>query len=112
MRKGLAAVLAAAVLSGAGAATAAAARVRLDTAAGAAAAPLGCAGDTAYGELVVVRSADVVAPRVALRGSLEHVLRQCLAVWAQDGSVVLQRGTSPTDAARLTSESVTLDRRD
>ncbi|MEO7448554.1 MAG: TIGR03089 family protein [Humibacillus sp.] len=70
------------------------------------------AGDTAYGELVVVETADAVAPRVALRGSLEHVLRQCLAVWAQDGSVVLQRGTSPTDAARLTSESVTLDRRD
>ncbi|MCU1535674.1 MAG: hypothetical protein JWP82_25, partial [Humibacillus sp.] len=78
------------------------------------------AGDTAYGDLVVRDVAgtgtgtddDDGAPRVALRGPLERVLRQCLAVWAQGGSVVLQRGAGPSDDARLASESVTRDLRD
>ncbi len=74
------------------------------------------AGDTAYGDLVVVGPATLApdgdAPRVALRGSLEGVLRQGLAVWAQGGSVVLQRGSSATEDARLASEAVTRDLRD
>ena len=45
------------------------------------------------------------SPRVALRGTTEQVLRQCLSAWAADGSVVIGRGASPRDAERLASES-------
>ena len=70
------------------------------------------AGDTAYGTLVVPVTDWGPAPRVALRGSLEGVLRGCLSAWAADGSVVITRGESPREAERLASESVTVDTRD
>jgi uncharacterized protein (TIGR03089 family) len=70
------------------------------------------AGDTAYGLLVAAEPAWGAGPRVALRGTLERVLRGCLSAWAADGSVVLSRGDSPRDAERMASESVTVDARD
>ena len=70
------------------------------------------AGDTAYGRLVVAEPDWGAAPRVALRGGVEQVLRRCLAAWAADGSVVIGRGVSSRDAERLASESVTVDARD
>lgn len=70
------------------------------------------AGDTAYGRLVVTEPGWGEAPRVALRGSLEEVVRGCLSAWAADGSVVVMRGASDRDAERLASESVTVDARD
>jgi uncharacterized protein (TIGR03089 family) len=70
------------------------------------------AGDTAYGRLVVRETSWGEAPRVALRGSVERVLRGCLSAWAADGSVVIMRGESARDAERLASEGVTVDARD
>ena len=69
------------------------------------------AGDTAYGDLVVAEPAWGDSPRVALRGTTEQVLRQCLSAWSADGSVVIGRGASPRDVERLASESVTVDAR-
>ena len=70
------------------------------------------AGDTAYGDVVRLDDAWGRSPRVALSGSLEPVLRDALASWAADGSVVLIRGDASVDlAARLTAEGVTVDAR-
>lgn len=72
----------------------------------------GATGDTAYGEVVVARPEWGAAPRVALGGGLEDVLRACLAAWAADGSVVLVRGPRDADlTARLAAEGVTADAR-
>lgn len=71
----------------------------------------GDAGDTAYGDVVVPEAAWGEAPRVVLGGSLELVLRQSLAAWAADGSVVLVRGSRHDLTDRFTSEGVTTDAR-
>lgn len=71
----------------------------------------GDAGDTAYGDVVVPEAAWGEAPRVVLGGSLERVLRQSLAAWAADGSVVLVRGSRHDLTDRFTSEGVTTDAR-
>ncbi|GAA2742777.1 TIGR03089 family protein [Terrabacter aerolatus] len=68
--------------------------------------------DTAYGHLVVVDQSWGPAPRVALAGDLEQVLRQSLAAWAVDGSIVLMRSDRADLADRLASEGVTLDARE
>ena len=67
--------------------------------------------DTAYGDLVQPEPEWGPTPRVVLAGSLETVLRRSIAAWAQDGSVVLVRGTVASDAERLASEGVTVDGR-
>jgi uncharacterized protein (TIGR03089 family) len=75
----------------------------------------GGAGDTAYGDVVHRDEQWGEAPRVVLGGSLEAVLRQSLAAWAADGSVVLVGGEAAADGAhdqaRLRSEGVTVDAR-
>jgi uncharacterized protein (TIGR03089 family) len=69
-------------------------------------------GDTAYGDVVRTDEAWGGSPRVAVGGTLEPVLRQALAAWAADGSVVLIRGDPRADLAeRLRSEGVTVDAR-
>ena len=70
------------------------------------------AGDTAYGDLVVPEAAWGDAPRVVVGGPLEQVLRQSLAAWAADGSVVLVRGSRDDLAERFASEGVTADARE
>ncbi|MEW1955076.1 TIGR03089 family protein [Terrabacter sp. NPDC080008] len=65
--------------------------------------------DTAYGEVVTSAEEWGDAPRVALEGSLDRVLRRALAAWAADGSVVLLRGGRQDVQDRLASEGVTLD---
>lgn len=72
----------------------------------------GDAGDTAYGDVVVPETDWGEAPRVVLGGSLERVLRQSLAAWAADGSVVLVRGSRDDLKDRFTSEGVTTDARE
>jgi uncharacterized protein (TIGR03089 family) len=70
-------------------------------------------GDTAYGDVVRPRAEWADAPRVALSGSLETVLRLSLAAWAADGSVVLSRGDAGAKAQeRLAAEGVTVDARE
>jgi uncharacterized protein (TIGR03089 family) len=63
---------------------------------------------TAYGVVVPERDWGP-SPRVRLAGTLEQVLRDALAAWALDGSVVLVREPHGDQAARLASEAVTLD---
>ena len=63
---------------------------------------------TAYGELVPVRDWGA-SPRVHLRAPLERVLRDALAAWALDGSVVMVRDPHGDQTDRLTSEAVTVD---
>ncbi|GAB3074248.1 TIGR03089 family protein [Intrasporangium mesophilum] len=68
------------------------------------------AGDTAYGDVIRTDDGWGASPRVAIAGSLEAVLRQALAAWAADGSVVLIRGAAGADlGARLSAEGVTVD---
>src|SRR6478735_9054066 len=67
-------------------------------------------GSLTYGEVVVADEAWGTQPRVAVRGSLDAVLRRCLAAWAADGSVVLERGPAGDGTpARHASEGVTGD---
>ncbi|WP_323099356.1 TIGR03089 family protein [Intrasporangium sp. YIM S08009] len=67
-------------------------------------------GSLTYGEVVVADDAWGAQPRVALRGSPEDVLRGCLAAWAADGSVVLERGPVGAGApGRHASEGVTVE---
>ncbi|AKU16196.1 TIGR03089 family protein [Luteipulveratus mongoliensis] len=64
-------------------------------------------GETSYADLVAVAS-DEAGRRAYVTGDLEQVLRETLATWADDGSVVLVR--EPDQArldARLTTEGVT-----
>ena len=68
--------------------------------------------DTAYGAVVVPDGGWGTAPRVALGGGLEPVLRLALAAWAVDGSVVLVRGERDDVADRFASEGVTVDARE
>ena len=68
--------------------------------------------DTAYGELVVPAAEWGAAPRVALAGPLDRVLRDALAAWAADGSVVLVRGDRSDLQDRFASEGVTVDARE
>jgi len=63
---------------------------------------------TAYGDVVPKRDWGH-SPRVNLSGTLERVLRDALAAWALDGSVVIVRDPNGDQSARLTSEAVTLD---
>jgi uncharacterized protein (TIGR03089 family) len=76
---------------------------------------LACSGsgprDTAYGEVVVPEPSWGASPRVALGGPLDRVLRESLAAWSADGSVVLVRGSRTDLADRLASEGVTHDAR-
>ncbi|MBO1755637.1 TIGR03089 family protein [Allobranchiibius sp. CTAmp26] len=59
--------------------------------------------DTLYADLVVVGGA--LRRRVQVTGDLTHALREALAVWADDGSVVLLRDVRPEDVdRRLTTE--------
>ncbi len=77
----------------------------------AAAPALGTAADgehTAYGNVVPERDWGH-SPRVHLSGTLEQVLRDALAAWALDGSVVIVRDPECDQTARLASEAVTLD---
>lgn len=69
-------------------------------------------GDTAYGDVVVVEPTWGDAPRVVLGGALERVLRQSLAAWSADGSVVLVRGSRDDLSSRFASEGVTFDARE
>jgi uncharacterized protein (TIGR03089 family) len=67
-------------------------------------------GSLTYGEVVVPEDAWGAQPRVALRGPLDVVLGRCLAAWAADGSVVLERGPAGAGgSARHASEGVTVD---
>jgi uncharacterized protein (TIGR03089 family) len=67
-------------------------------------------GTLTYGEVVVPDPAWGGQPRVALRGPLDVVLRRCLAAWAADGSVVLERGSGADPSpGRHASEGVTVD---
>lgn len=70
------------------------------------------AGETAYGGLVVPEPAWGWSPRVVVGGALDRVLRQSLAAWAADGSVVLVRGSRDDLSERFASEGVSLDARD
>jgi len=63
---------------------------------------------TAYGDVVPGRDWGR-GPRVRLAGTLERVLRDALAAWALDGSVVIVRDPCGDQSARLASEAVTLD---
>ena len=67
--------------------------------------------DTAYGDVVVPVGQWGAAPRVALAGGLDRVLRAALAAWAADGSVVLVRGDRDDLQDRFASEGVTVDSR-
>jgi uncharacterized protein (TIGR03089 family) len=69
------------------------------------------AGDTAYGELVVAPDWPPGARVAVTAPDLDTVLRQVLAAWAVDGSVVLSRGAEPAGgrAARLQAEGVTVE---
>lgn len=70
---------------------------------------LGAGGEqTAYGDVVPRRDWGP-GPRVSLAGSLEGVLRDALAAWALDGSVVIVRDPHGDQSARLAAEAVTLD---
>ena len=68
--------------------------------------------DTAYADLVVLRSEWGTAPRVAVDDHLQALLATCLSAWAADGSAVAMRGSAGVDpdalARRLESEGVTL----
>ncbi len=67
-------------------------------------------GSLTYGEVVVPDDAWGRQPRVAVRGPLDVVLGRCLAAWAADGSVVLERGPGgPSVPTRYASEGVTVD---
>ena len=68
--------------------------------------------DTAYGALVVAVADWGPSPRVALAGGLEEVLRQALAAWAADGSIVLVRGGRGDLGDRLAAEGVSVDARE
>lgn len=67
--------------------------------------------DTAYGDVVVAVDGWGGSPRVALDGPLDGVLRDALAAWAVDGSVVLVRGGRADLQDRFASEGVTADAR-
>lgn len=70
------------------------------------------AGDTAYND-VVPQQDWASGTRLHIRsGDLEAVLRDSLAVWAVDGSLVLSRGAvaADRDQARITAEGVSLER--
>jgi uncharacterized protein (TIGR03089 family) len=68
--------------------------------------------DTAYGDVVEREPTWGEAPRVVVGGALDTVLRQSLAAWAADGSVVLVRGSRDDLADRFASEGVTHDARE
>ena len=62
--------------------------------------------DTSYTDLIVAGGQS--QRRVQLAGDLAAVLREALAVWADDGSVLLLRNVRPEDVAhRLATEAVT-----
>ena len=69
------------------------------------------AGSTAYDAVVPGRDWPVGTRLHTRSTDLEQVLRDALAVWAVDGSLVLSRGpaTSDGDRTRLESEGVTLE---
>ena len=67
-----------------------------------------------YSTLGVPEPAWGDRPRVLVGGGLDRVLRQALAAWTADGSVVLVHGTDAKGgdpAGRLASEGVTVDAR-
>ncbi|MGO4600067.1 TIGR03089 family protein [Terrabacter sp. 2RAF25] len=68
--------------------------------------------ETAYGDVVGGEPSWGAAPRVVVGGALERVLRQSLAAWSADGSVVLVRGSRDDLADRFASEGVTHDARE
>ena len=80
-----------------------------EAAADATALRLGAGGEqTAYRDVVPRRDWGP-GPRVSLAGSLEQVLRDALAAWALDGSVVVIRDPHGDQSSRLAAEAVTLD---
>ena len=70
------------------------------------------AGDTAYADVVPGRDWAAGTRLHTRSGDLETVLRDALAVWSVDGSLVLSRGAAAADGdqARLAAEGVTLER--
>ena len=64
---------------------------------------------TAYGRVVAATPAWGAAPRVRVPDRLGDALVAALSAWDADGSVVLVREAEADQAARLASESVTVD---
>lgn len=69
---------------------------------------LGADGEpTAYRDVVPLERDWGDAPRVFVTGTLAEVLRDCLAAWARDGSVVVVRDADGDQTTRLAAEGVT-----